>query len=181
MSTVEHRSVAALAQRAGSGPPRRVIITLITAGLLLAWMAGARTASSLRDSAAKLASQDYAVTATVALGQTKVTGRPAFRSAVATWTYPVGVKHSAAVTVSVASPQRQQVVWVDASGAATPGPPSPLGIAGDVALTAIPALLMTALAIAAVTVASPLWRRHRLQAAVDARWRDLAQHLWEDL
>ena len=181
MSTVEHRSVAALAQRAGAGPPRRVVITLVTAGLLLTWISGARTASTLRDSAAKLASQDHAVTATVTLGQTKVIGRPAFQSAVATWTFPAGVKHSAAVTVSVASPQRRQVVWVDASGAATPGPPSPLGIAGDVALTAMQAVLLTALAIAAVTVASPLWRRRRLRTAVDARWRDLAQHLWEDL
>jgi hypothetical protein len=169
-----------LAQRAGSGPPRRIIVTLVGAGLLLAAVAGARTASSLRDRAAVLANQDHEVTATLTLGH-EVAGRLALRPAVATWVYPAGMRHAEAVTVPVVGPPSQQSVWVDASGDATPGPPSPLAIAGGAALAAIRAMLLTALAIAAVTLASPLWRRHRLQRAVDARWQDLAQQLWEDL
>jgi hypothetical protein len=154
---------------------------MMAAGLLVAWIAGASSASTLRDRAAMLASQDHEVTATVTPSNSQGMGRTGVQAAVATWIYPAGVKHSEAVTESVVSPEGYQRVWVDPSGLPTAGPPSPLTIAGGVALTAVRTLLMTALAILAVTVAIQMWRRHQLQTAVDAHWRSLAHHLWEDL
>jgi hypothetical protein len=183
MSTVERGSVVALVQHARSGPPKRLIITTIVAGLLAAVFAGMSTAAKLCHRAAAVARLDHEVMATVTMRPTHVVGRVggAARSAVETWVYPAGVTHSAVIAVSPGTSSGRRMLWVDATGRRTAGPAGTLAIAGGVALAVVRTLLITLLVIADLAVAVPVWRKRRLQRAVDARWDDLVHLSLEGL
>jgi hypothetical protein len=168
MSTLTHRSESAFAEPPRSGPFKRLIVSVVAVGVVIAGLAGVYTAVALHDRAATLVTQDRQVMATFTPGTARPVGRGTFPTAVATWTYPVGVTHSEQVAGPLVNLLGRQPIWVDAAGLRTAGPPSTVAIVGGVVLTVTGVLLITALVLAAGLVTTPGWRL-QLQAAADKR------------
>jgi hypothetical protein len=96
---------------------------------------------------------------------------------VATWEFPTGVFHRASLSLPFSDRSKTVSLRVDASGTRVDGAGAGLSVTGAVIVT----LLGSGVLAAAAALGVPAWRRHRLQAVVDARWRDLTHHWWEDL
>lgn len=174
---VEHRSVMALTARARGGLDRRTIVRIVVAGLLAAGLVGWRTAASVDARVTALARLDHRVTATLTNSQTHTSGRSGIKTVVATWAFPTGVAHRELLTTALADRSTVRTLWVDDSGIRVAGPDGGFAIASAIALT----LLASGLALTAAVVGVPAWRRYRLRTTVDARWRDLTHHWWEDI
>lgn len=177
MSIVEHRSVIALSERARGGLARRTLVRMVAAGLIAATLIGWRTGDAIGARDASLAQVDHRVTATLTGAQTHMSGRSATRTVVATWEFPAGLTHSEVIGTAWGNYSTTQTLWVDDSGVRVEGSDGGLSVAGAVAVT----LLLCGLTVTAAAFGVPAWRRHRLRATVDARWRELTHQWWEDL
>jgi hypothetical protein len=177
MSTVERRSVAVMADRAREPFARRTIFTMVFTSLVLSAAVSWITAGIAGERTHALGRQVHQVVAKLSDPRTHITGRAGVRTAVATWEFPAGVPHSDVVTTSIADRFTSQTLWVDGTGART----SPPNGAATVVAAGLLTLTLSGLAMGAAAAATSVWRRRRLRVVVDAHWRSLVHHWWEDL
>jgi hypothetical protein len=181
MGLVQYRRMASMLQATGLWFPRGLAKAAIVLGVLVSAAAGVGTASAMHDRTASLADIDHRVIATVTVLQRHIANRLGSEPALLRWTYPAGTIHVEQTDVLPAYTPRTQMLWVDASGCRTAGPPGNPTIVATAAWVTLRTLLLTAMVLAVAACVLAAWVRVRLRSAFDTQWVNLVHHLWEDL
>ena len=181
MGLVQYRRMASMFQATVLRFPRGLVSGAIVVGVLVSTAAGVGAASAMHERTANLADIDHRVTATVTVLQSHTANRLGSEPALLRWTFPAGTIHVEQTNVLPAYPPRTQMLWVDASGQRTAGPPDTPTIVATAAWATLRTLLLTAMVLAVAAGVAATWARVRLRAAFDTQWVSLVHQLWEDL